>query len=38
MNVYYIDFLVNGKLTLFAVTSADNDENYTLRLWAPIVG
>jgi hypothetical protein len=36
MNVYYVDFIINGKLAVFAVCSADNDDDYTIRLWAPI--
>lgn len=38
MNVYYVDFLVNDKLALFAICSADNSFDYTIRLWAPIIG
>jgi hypothetical protein len=36
MNLYYADFVVNGKLAAFAVCSADNTNDYTIRLWAPI--
>jgi hypothetical protein len=38
MNVYLMNFYLNDKLIVFAVCSADNNNDYTIRLWAPLDG
>ena len=31
-----VDFTVNGVLSIFAICSADANDDYTIRLWAPL--
>lgn len=35
-NNYMVDFTVNGVLSIFAICSADANDDYTIRLWAPL--